>query len=248
MTDSALWVAAHPLYWLTGLPVAAALLGLLAWRAMHVVPPGRARVIGLSLFSAVLVALFLALADAVHAPDRTVAFDLALAQALSGAIPAGLLGAVSWLTHLGDRRWLAVMGVIVLAALAWRGRWRLAWAAGITMAGSGAINWVLKHLFQRARPDVGQSAVQVSGFSFPSGHTSASLAIYGFACYLLLRLLPARWHAACVAVTAALVVAIGVSRILLQVHFLSDVLAGLLVSALWLVLCISMTERWVPRR
>ncbi|QIM71982.1 phosphatase PAP2 family protein [Bordetella trematum] len=248
MTDLATWAAAHPLYWLIGLPLLSAGLAGVIWRALQGMPRGRRRGLFFAIFAALMMAVFLGLAMAVRRHGGLAAFDQALAQALNLSMSTELLWVLSWFTHLGDRRWLAALAVVILAALALRRQWRLAFAAGFTMAGSGALNWVLKHLFQRARPDVGQSVVQATGFSFPSGHTSAALAIYGFACFLLLRLLAARWQGPCVALTAALVAAIGVSRILLQVHFLSDVLAGLAVSALWLALCVSLTERWAPRR
>ncbi|MNT78872.1 PAP2 superfamily protein [compost metagenome] len=69
------------------------------------------------------------------------------------------------------------------------------------------------------------------------------MAVYGTACYLLWRLAPPAWRMPCVELMAALIMAIGLSRVLLQVHFASDVVAGLAVSLGWLGICIAAVER-----
>ena len=79
--------------------------------------------------------------------------------------------------------------------------------------------------------------------SFPSGHSANSLAVYGMVAYVIARELgPARalhvyyW-------TFAAVLLIALSRVMLHVHYASDVLAGLLVGAFWLLLAIAIAER-----
>jgi undecaprenyl-diphosphatase len=72
------------------------------------------------------------------------------------------------------------------------------------------------------------------------------MAVYGTACYLVWRLAPAPWRTPCVAVFAALIMAVGLSRILLQVHFASDVVAGFAVSLAWLAFCVAVAERCWP--
>ena len=77
---------------------------------------------------------------------------------------------------------------------------------------------------------------------FPSGHASAAMAVYGTACYLIWRLAPAPWRRPSLALAAALVTAIGLSRVLLQVHFASDVAAGWAISLAWMILCVGLAE------
>ncbi|MNL57305.1 PAP2 superfamily protein [compost metagenome] len=74
------------------------------------------------------------------------------------------------------------------------------------------------------------------------------MAVYGTACYLVWRLAPASWRLPCVAVAAALIMAIGLSRILLQVHFASDVTAGFAVTLAWLAVCAAVAERYCGSR
>ena len=68
------------------------------------------------------------------------------------------------------------------------------------------------------------------------------MAVYGTACYLVWRLAPAAWHKPGLALAAALVAAIGLSRVLLQVHFASDVAAGWAISLAWMILCVGLAE------
>ncbi|AZY51918.1 phosphatase PAP2 family protein [Bordetella avium] len=246
MNDFAIWAAAHPYYWLCGLPVLSAVLGGLFWHAFRDARPGR-RGLLYGAFAVLMAALFLWLALAVRQGGSLVAFDTALARALGRSASPELLGILSWFTYLGDRRVLGALALVMVLLLLLRRQWVLAVAAVAATAGSGGLNWVLKHLIQRDRPDFSHGFAHASGFSFPSGHASASMAVYGFACYLLLRLLPERLRPVCVALTAALVTAIGVSRVLLQVHYFSDVVAGFAVSALWLLLCITGAERGLRR-
>lgn len=246
MIEYATWAAAHPYYWLLILPAGVAVLAAVCWRCLAGLQAGWRRAALYGVFALAMIALFGLLAASVTQSGGMVEFDASLAQALSLQMPGTLLAGLAWFTFLGDRYFLLLLSVLMLALLAWRKRWGLVTAAVLATAGGGALNWVLKHAFQRTRPEHDHGYIEATGFSFPSGHASASLLVYGFGCYLLLRLLPARWHMACVALAAGLVAAIGASRVLLQVHFLSDVLAGFAVSAVWLAICVFVAERCLP--
>ncbi|AIT26855.1 phosphatase PAP2 family protein [Bordetella holmesii] len=248
MKDVAIWVSIHPYYWFFCLPLLAALIAWMCWSALSGQPPGRRRSALYACLALIMAVVFVALAATVSLEGNLVAFDVALARALSMSLSTEFLWLLSWFTHLGDRTWLTVLAIVMILGLLMWQHWVLAAGAAAATAGGGILNWLLKHFFERARPDFSHGFSHATGFSFPSGHASASLAVYGFGCYLLLRLLPARWQGLCVAMTAALIVAIGLSRVLLQVHFLSDVVAGLAVSALWLALCVTLTERLQRRR
>jgi membrane-associated phospholipid phosphatase len=67
---------------------------------------------------------------------------------------------------------------------------------------------------------------------------------YGMLAYVLLRMLPLRWHRAVIAGAVAMVTVIGISRIMLQVHYFSDVMAGYVSGLAWLVVCVAGAERW----
>ena len=123
--------------------------------------------------------------------------------------------------------------LIAFAFFAWL-RWRRAavWLA-VAMAGSLALDMTLKYAYHRARPTA-FFGVAPHSYSFPSGHALCSFCFYG----ILAGLLSARtkslaWRLIIWTAAALLVIAVGLSRIYLGVHYPSDVLAGYLAAAVW---------------
>lgn len=239
----AAWVASHALLLFIALPLlsgAAAMLAARGWLGLA----RRGRALCFAAAAGASFAVFLAFACAVGQQGAVVAFDEALAGALSLSMSMWLLWLLSWFTYLGDREFLTVVSVLMTLGLLWNRQWRLALFCAVATAAGGALNWMLKHSFERVRPEHGYGYINVTGWSFPSGHASAAMAVYGTACYLLWRLAPPAWRLPAVAIMAALVMAVGLSRILLQVHFASDVFAGFAVSFGWLALCVAAAQRW----
>lgn len=141
--------------------------------------------------------------------------------------------AVTWLGSDGVL-WTVIGAATVILAL--RRRWRLAIYLLVTGAGALVLDPVLKSLVGRLRPVVAHPIAHGTGNSFPSGHSLGSIVCYGA---LLLVFLPAtrrgsRWRRAFIIVIVALVVLIGISRVLLGVHYLSDVLGAWALGITWL--------------
>ncbi|HWQ61496.1 MAG TPA: phosphatase PAP2 family protein, partial [Negativicutes bacterium] len=114
----------------------------------------------------------------------------------------------------------------------------------VCLGGAALLNFLLKHLFERARPDM-FTVISVTGYSFPSGHAMVSLCFYGMVAYLLCRHLPRLAPQLLVyGLTAALVTAVGFSRIYLGVHYPSDVLGGYIAGGTWLLFCVSLLWWW----
>ncbi|MCM3163822.1 phosphatase PAP2 family protein [Metabacillus litoralis] len=107
----------------------------------------------------------------------------------------------------------------------------------VTLYSVRQLNYQLKEVFSRERPSF-DAVYEASHYSFPSGHAMNSTAIYGFICFLLVFYIikehKKRMTAA--VMTAVLVFLIGVSRMYLGVHYLTDVLAGWSVGFIWLVI------------
>jgi membrane-associated phospholipid phosphatase len=150
--------------------------------------------------------------------------------------------------RLGDGRRLgridqaiadAIHASVALVALR-RHRLALAWVFAVI--GNALLNLTLKAVFARVRPVHDHGLVYEPGYGFPSGHTSGSVVAYGMLAYVLVRLLPPRWHLPVVLVATALSFATGCSRLFLQVHFASDVIAGFASGLAWLVVCITSVE------
>lgn len=196
--------------------------------------------------SLTLVAVFFALADEIGIDEDFARFDSLLAQALATHLSREFLQVIAMITHLGDMNFLTAVVIVVMIVLLVR-RERLLAAAWVIATGCGALmNNLLKALFERARPVHEHGLVLVEGWSFPSGHASGAMLIYGLLTYLVVRHIPANWHLPVAIVSVALIVFVGFSRVLLQVHYLSDVLAGYASAAAWTTLCIAglETARW----
>ena len=109
------------------------------------------------------------------------------------------------------------------------------------MAGTGLWVRFLKATMQRERPLDG--LVHEAGFSFPSGHSAGTAAIFGMLAWLVARRLPPRWRAWVFAAAVLLALSTGLSRVLLSVHHASDVLAGLCLGLGWTALVLWLTDR-----
>jgi undecaprenyl-diphosphatase len=128
-----------------------------------------------------------------------------------------------------------VAGAVALL-LALRDRASALWLVLAFYSGA-ALNHALKHLVQRPRP--GQADFAVTDFAFPSGHAAQATLLYGALLVLLWRHTASRaWRAAAAVAAVLLVAAVSASRVVLQAHWFSDVIAGVLVGGLWLVLAL----------
>ncbi|MFI2650261.1 phosphatase PAP2 family protein [Micromonospora fulviviridis] len=137
-------------------------------------------------------------------------------------------------TDLGGRPVLIWLITIAVVGLLIRRQSRLAVYLIITGVGGLILDPSLKALVGRLRPVVDVPVASAPGNSFPSGHALGSFVAYGA---LLLVFLPAvapRWRKPAIAIAAVLVLLVGLTRIALGVHFVSDVLGGWLLGAAWL--------------
>ena len=138
------------------------------------------------------------------------------------------------ITQFGSITTIVVLGVVVAAIETFRTRsaWILPFLV-IVLGGEEILTLSIKDLANRARPSFDPAAVAGLGPSFPSGHSATAAAFYAGAALLLGR---RRGHAARAALTGLAVgiaVAVASSRVLLDVHWLSDVIAGLLLGWAW---------------
>lgn len=103
------------------------------------------------------------------------------------------------------------------------------------------INIIIKNIVCRERPNV-LRLVEESGYSFPSGHSMASMAFYGFLIYLIYnsKIKNKKIKIALCTAIGTLIVLIGLSRIYVGVHYASDVLAGFIISFAYLIIFINL--------
>lgn len=156
---------------------------------------------------------------------ETAALDEAISHWLRRWDSDTLGALLSAITTFGST-WVIVPVVALAALWSWsRGSREMAAVVVAVGVSAGGLNWLLKWIFRRPRPTIFPDALTASGYSYPSGHTMASAAVYAVVALAVWRLAPrARWPAAIGA--AALVFFIGLSRIYLGVHWATDVVAG----------------------
>jgi membrane-associated phospholipid phosphatase len=143
------------------------------------------------------------------------------------------------LTELGDKKGIGIVALIVLGWLLLIKRNFLG-AAAITLsvALGNEVNKLLKDLISRQRPDLDHLA-HVDSLSFPSGHAMVGLICYFFIAYLVIEeLKSATAKKLVILFTALLLLLIGASRIILQVHYPTDVIGGFAFGYIWVMLSI----------
>lgn len=246
------WISAHALSVWALLLALALILGDLGWlraarRRQRIEGAGAVhRVLGpltAAAFGLALALIFAAIAVAIsHGQGELTRVDTALAEDLKANLSRPMLRAIALLTHFGDPMLLAGGTVLVTLALLWRRHWQLTVGWLLALIGTATLNHVLKRIFQRERPLHEHGFIIEHSYSFPSGHASGAMVFYGMAAYLLLQLTPLRLHRPIIAAAITAITVIGISRILLQVHYLSDVIAGYLSGLAWLLLCIGTAE------
>ncbi|MFB4164649.1 phosphatase PAP2 family protein [Alteribacillus sp. JSM 102045] len=105
----------------------------------------------------------------------------------------------------------------------------------LSVGGGGLLNYVLKSIYERQRPDF-ERVIEASGFSFPSGHAMNAVTFYGMLAMILFFIVQKEKMKIVVCVGfSILILLIGVSRVYLGVHYVSDILAGYLAGLAWLI-------------
>lgn len=217
MTLIATTVARHLPLLLCGLIGVAWLITAALWRRGAPSPTSQWRIVALA------IALFGLLATM---PPAVVAWDQAIAEAMRTQVPRPQLEAAYAITWFGNFETLVVIGgIVALALAACQRRSDLALWVVVTLV-NGLLNRLLKHGFERTRPLHDHGLVIEPAYSFPSGHASGALAVYGLLAILLMPHLAPAARLPVLLATTALVLMVGASRVILHVHFASDVLAG----------------------
>ena len=188
-----------------------------------------------------MLVLFIALAEAVATLNSIVSIDYFISAQMSLLRDSDVVGFFVLITSFASTP-IAVLVVLFVAVNCWVKQQRYI-IVGLLIAtlGSTAFTSLLKYLFQRERP--ANSLLVVQTYSFPSGHATTAMALYGFIAYLLIRFHQDFAQKIRIFTIAILfILLIGLSRVVLNQHYLSDVLGGYLVGAFWLTLGISITK------
>jgi membrane-associated phospholipid phosphatase len=190
------------------------------------------------------------LAESVHERDDLARRDGAVTAWIVAHRTDWLTSALRVLTDLGGI-WFALPLVVASALIMPLRGSRLRTGAMVLLVTGGTSLLVnaIKLLMARPRPTLSEVVAVASGFSFPSGHSAQAVAAYASLAYLIGRRWPARavriaaWSAA-----GLVALVVGFSRLYLGVHWLTDVLGGYLLAALWTTIVWTSARLVVARR
>lgn len=166
------------------------------------------------------------------------AFDAELsarATAAPGTAAAVVAGVLSDVGHL---LWVSLVAALVALIARWRsGRWDVALLLAAVLGGATVITGLIKMFVDRTRPD--GATIDTLSAAFPSGHTVRAAAVLGLVAWIIRF-----WsdhpltRAAVLPLGAVVIAANGVARIVLGVHWPTDVLVGLAIGTIWLLACV----------
>ena len=149
---------------------------------------------------------------------------------------------VKIITIFGSAKFLIVLTIILFFLIKNR---RIALSIPLNLALAGGLNYILKNIIKRDRP-TGYRLIEQEGYSFPSGHSMASMAFYGFLIYLIHKKVKDKTNRQLgIVYLILLIVLIGISRIYLGVHYASDVYAGMLISFAYLTVYTSLIDDFI---
>jgi undecaprenyl-diphosphatase len=233
-------------------PSTAARLSLPAWVRQRADPAARFGLrITLFALAVTLVAIpFGYLLEQVTTHGSLVRLDTAWARALHDQVvghPA-LIRLLEGVSFIGSPVWFYVLVPAVALFCYRQRRIRLVVYLVVTGLVGGAIDTAVKLAVHRSRPDLHDPIVTAHGKSFPSGHTMTSTYAYGAILLTLLPFVARRWRPVAIAAYAGVVAAVGFSRLALGVHFLSDVLGGIVLGLAWLAASTAAFSIWRVER
>ena len=167
--------------------------------------------------------------------QATMAVDLAVNASFVPYRSAWMLALFLWVTSMGTGASL-VGTALAVSALLWSSRRAaLLVPLWVTFLGAQATTWSAKYLIHRVRPVFLPGVATAGSPSFPSAHATATAALVGILALLVACDLPGQGQRrSSITVAVAIVGLIAFSRLFLNVHYLSDVVAGLLVAGFWL--------------
>lgn len=187
--------------------------------------------------------LFVEVADNVIDQDKLSSFDAQVLLLLSPWRTTLGLTIASVVSRFGTTIVMTVLAAAEMLALH-RRNWRAVTVGWVLVMGGGKlVEAMLKHTFHRTRPIGALQRLSDPSYSYPSGHAMGAMIGYGLLAYLVLRRVRRPAARAAVTTGAALIIlAIGLSRLVLAVHYFTDVVGGYAAGAVWLALSLAAVD------
>jgi membrane-associated phospholipid phosphatase len=256
---TARWVVGHPeriragLAWVAERPAVVWVRSRYPrqWRFLdRRLAPGEATGLALTLGVGMVLALglsFRQLLDIVLESDGIAVADRPVLRFLAAHREPWLVTTMQLISDVGSPVGVGIMAIVVGVTVAWvRRSWLPLLVAGFGAAGIGMINLTVKWLVSRSRPPVAIAVLGEDGYSFPSGHTIGTTAVWLLSAWMVNRWV-IRGHTSRDLIwigALTVIIAVGISRVYLAVHFPSDVMAGWTLGAAWAVMIALVVSVW----
>lgn len=196
-------------------------------------------------FLAILAAVVLGLADGATEGNGLASIDPPIWQWMIDHRSPALTSVAIFVTEIGSTVSMTIIAIATIIFLLVKHRRGDAVLVAVVAAGAGLLVTAGKATVGRERPPVEYRLVTETNESFPSGHALASAAILGVMLVVLLPFVKSTAVRAALVVGAGLfVLAIGLSRVYLGVHWATDVIGGWVIGFAWLVLCLTVRRVW----
>lgn len=158
-----------------------------------------------------------------------------VANTMMGAVRSPQLNSIAIdITALGSGTVLTILSLFVVALLTLKKQYFQAIHFLVAAVGSAVLTSTMKTYFERSRPSALAHLVDVQGYSYPSGHSLSSAAVYFTFAVLLFSYFKTRIQRSFIIIFSLVVILlIALSRVYLGVHYLSDVIAGIFIGISW---------------
>ena len=174
--------------------------------------------------------------------EKTFNFDLYIYNIIISIKNDSLTEFVKFITNFGDT--IYILMIILISFVFFRKK-IYPKLITINILSIVFINQLLKHIIQRPRPSF-PHLVKQGGYSFPSGHSMAAFGFYGFFIYLIYKSkLNKNVKILLITLLSILILLIGLSRLYLGVHYATDVIAGFIVSLIFLLIFTNYIKKYI---
>jgi undecaprenyl-diphosphatase len=193
--------------------------------------------------------LFVAIAEDVVTGDPLTVVDARVATWLHTHASPPLTRVMMSISYLGAPLVAISIALIVALFFLWQRHWYRLLTLLLAVPGGALLNVLLKYSFRRGRPAFDDPLLTLHTYSFPSGHAMGATVLYGvLAAFAVWTVWGWRWRVLAAVLAGLLILLICFSRVYLGVHYLSDVLGGIVEGVAWLVLCLTAVSTLRRRR
>lgn len=188
-------------------------------------------------------------AEDVITGDPLVIWDQKIAVWFNQHATSTITQIASYITFLGSLEFLGGVSLATAVFFLWKRDWHWLLTLALTMGGGSLLNLLLKYLFHRERPIFEHPIMTLASYSFPSGHAMGATLFCGLAAIFIATHL-ASWRGRVLVFLSAffLILLIGLTRIYLGVHYLSDVMGATAAGLAWLAFCVTAVDTLRTRR